>query len=121
MDNFEIAGNKFVPEILFNATSGILSFKGKAILEDSKEIFGPAKDWVSDFITAFTGKIVIDIDLIYFNSVVSKELFSIMTLVKKYNGDKEVRWHYDEEDEEALEEGKSFQEETKLPFEFIPE
>jgi len=97
-----------MPEICFIST-GELKITGRALPEDAVKFFLPLFEWIS----GFTGeKVNLEINLDYFNTSVSKQLLDLFKTIEKNPQIKSanIKWMYEEGDEEMLESGEIYQE-----------
>ena len=108
MDNLFIQGTDSLPTISFNV-NGELKMSGRALPEDAAKFFTPILKWISEF----SGReIHVEINLDYFNTSVSKQLLDFFRLMdnKKEIQTVNVKWMYEEGDDEMLESGEIYQE-----------
>lgn len=110
MEDLLIEETKYTPEIRF-LTAGELSIVGKSYPENTFEFYKPVMKWITDYFLAGNQKLVLNIEIIYFNSSSSKLFFDMFDLIEANNNDLvAVNWIYDEENESSLEAGEDFQE-----------
>jgi len=97
-----------LPEICFMST-GELKIAGRALPEDAVRFFLPLFEWISGFAGE---KVNVEINLDYFNTSVSKQLLDLFKLIDKNPHIKtiNIKWMYEEGDEEMLESGEIYQE-----------
>jgi hypothetical protein len=97
-----------LPTVTFK-TNGNLKIEGRALPEDAAKFFIPIIDWTSNF-TAEEINIVINLD--YFNTSVSKQLLDFFKIIENNPGNKTInlKWLYEEGDDEMLESGELYQE-----------
>lgn len=113
MENLELEGSKYTPEIHLNAQTGVIEMKGKSYPENTFDFYKPVMEWMEQY---FDGnaqeKTVINMEIVYFNSSSSKLFFDFFDLIEEVNESHtiEINWIYDEENESALEAGEDFQE-----------
>ncbi len=124
MDNLKIEATKYSPEISFDCENNVLEIRGKSYPEDTSVFYSPIFAWVEKYLQREeTKKIVVNIELVYFNSSSSKVLLDFFdTLETAANDGKEiaVNWFYEEDDEDALEFGEEFKEDFEsLDFNLI--
>lgn len=90
-------------------STGELKITGRALPEDAIRFFQPLFEWVSEF----TGENVnVEVNLDYFNTSVSKQLLDFFKMIDKNPHIKtaNIKWMYEEGDEEMLESGEIYQE-----------
>lgn len=109
MQNIMIEETKYTPAISLDV-NGTISMKGKSYPENTFEFYTPIMKWVEEYLEEDGKKLVVNMEIIYFNSSSSKLFFDFFDLLEE-NKDKhtiEVNWIYDEENESAKEAGEDF-------------
>jgi len=109
MQNIMIEETKYTPAISLDV-SGTISMKGKSYPENTFEFYTPIMKWVEEYLEEDGKKLVVNMEIVYFNSSSSKLFFDFFDLLEE-NKDKhtiEVNWIYDEENESAKEAGEDF-------------
>jgi hypothetical protein len=124
MTNLEISKTKTTPEILFNCSTNELSIVGESFPENTSEFYAPVFEWLERYLNSITNQVVVvNIELVYFNSSSSKvlmDLFDMLEEAVQDGKDISVNWRYDEENEMAAEYGEDFMEDLeKLPFKLV--
>jgi len=124
MKNLEISKTKTTPEILFNFSTNELSIKGESFPENTSEFYAPIFEWLEEYLGTISDQlVVVNIELIYFNSSSSKVLMDLFDMLEDavQNGkDILVNWRYDEDNEMAAEYGEDFMEDLEnLPFKLV--
>ncbi len=121
MENILIEATSRTPFVNFNYQEGILEIKGRAIPENALGFFQPlVYDWLDGYVNDPPEETIVNINLEYFNTSSSlwisklfKKLALLLTLEKKVT----VNWHY--MDEDSFEEGKDYEEISKMPFNMV--
>lgn len=117
MENLEITASKSSPEIIFDGSNYTLSIVGESYPENTSQFYEPVYQWVDDCIDELGDKkMVLNIELIYFNSSSSKVLMDIFDTLEDASDDGKditVNWIYDEENDSALEYGEEFAEDME--------
>ncbi|MBE0655577.1 MAG: DUF1987 domain-containing protein, partial [Bacteroidales bacterium] len=93
--------------------------KGRSNPENSAEFYKPLIDWLDSYLETQNGGSVLVIDLEHFNTSSSKCLMDVMKRLKKIqssNRDVNVRWYYEEDDDEMLEAAETYESMTGLKF-----
>lgn len=108
MQDLFIQGTDSLPTVSFK-TNGEIKISGRALPEDAAKFFYPLINWINDF--SFP-EINIEINLDYFNTSVSKQLLDLFKSIdnKKDFQTVNVKWLYEEGDDEMLESGEIYQE-----------
>jgi len=90
-------------------TDGRLLIEGRSLPENVNKFYLPLIDWVGKLNVEV---VRMDINLEYLNSASSKKLLEILKVLDANNNIKEiiVNWHYEADDEDALESGQIFEE-----------
>lgn len=118
MENLVIEGTPKTPTIKFNPDEGKLLIQGRSIPENSIEFYKP----LVDSLDTYSGNATVDIVLEYFNTSSSKcilDVFKKLEKIKSDGNDVEIRWHYEEDDEDMLEAGEDYQAIINIPFKMI--
>jgi hypothetical protein len=108
MQEINIDATSSTPQVNFNE-SGKLMMKGRSLILNVKEFYGPLIEWVSKLnipVVRFT------IDFDYFNSASSKQILEMLKIIDSNNNvkDFDVFWHFEKDDEDILEIGQIFEE-----------
>ena len=110
MENLKFEATKYTPEINLNA-DGIISLVGKSYPENTFEFYTPMMSWIeSYFEEASERKVIVNMEIIYFNSSSSKLFFDFFDLLEENSEENTIKinWIYDEENESAEEAGEDF-------------
>ncbi len=124
MKNLHIPATQTSPEISFDCEKHILEIKGESFPEDTAEFYSPVFSWIEEYLEFIKDhKVIINIELIYFNSSSSKvfmDLFDILDVATDKGKQIIINWIYDEENENALIAGEEFKEDLEsLTFNLI--
>ncbi len=129
MKNIHIEGHHgtfFIPEVDFNADTGVCELSGESYLEDTGKFYTPLLKWLQDYFVKIKKPLTFNFKLTYFNTSSSKFIVEILSILKKYQ-DKgipvTVNWYYDPDQEdvdEEIEEVEDFMAETGLKINLIP-
>lgn len=121
MENLLIEKTKSTPEINFNIASGLLQIKGESFPENVVKFYTPVIDWIKNYISTETKEIILEFEIVYFNSSTSKVFMTIFDLLDQEVGNGKnikVKWICNSENETAIECGEEFKEDIELlPFE----
>lgn len=110
MENLKIEETKYTPEIILD-TKGTISLVGKSYPENTFEFYAPMMKWIEDLFESGNVKdVVVNMEIIYFNSSSSKLFFDFFDLLEENISDFniEINWIFDEENESAEEAGEDF-------------
>lgn len=120
MDYFH-SPTKTSPLFTVNRDKACIEIKGKSTPESSVQLYYPIIDRIREIFTGFKGKVTIEIGLEYFNTSSSKCLFDLLKTVKRMDQIKaEVKWYYEDGDEDMIESGEDFEDILQIPFTYIP-
>ncbi len=117
MEAINIQATEETPKIICDV-KGKISVTGKSLTEDPIAFYHPIHDWASKMDSE---NVVLDLSLDYMNTASSKQIFTLIELVKKNKAKKQftVNWYYEANDEDALDVGKEFESLLEIPFNFI--
>jgi hypothetical protein len=126
MENLYIEGyqdNYYVPNVDFNAETGICTISGKSYLEDTNQFYLVLLEWLDEYFNEVGNPIQFNVRLSYYNTSSSRSVLDIFDLLKIYedNGGKvEVNWYCRDIDYEVvLEEVEDYMEESDLKINVI--
>lgn len=126
MENLVIHATEYTPHIVFDAEKNLLEIKGYSYPENAMAFFAPMFEWLHGYFSCLKSQadILLNIEIIYFNSSSSKVLLDLFDLLNEQAIDRGVQstvnWIYEEEDEDMLEFGQEFQEDfPSLNFHFV--
>ncbi len=118
-----IQGDRSLPSVDFNLTTGRLSITGRCIPENVLEAFAPMLDWLDGFCTLSPKAVVLDIRLEYFNSTSVSRLSTVVRKVADLRAkgtQVTINWHYEEDDEDMMESGNDIIEAFHVPMRLVP-
>jgi len=118
------------PEIKFSPDENLYIIRGNSAPEDVRALYYPVIDWFSKFASEikanpgpFSGKkIILEVELKYFNSSSAKFLYDIIMELKSINGagvPVALKWYYDKDDGDMMEAGKDISSIVEMEFEYI--
>ncbi|MEQ9404813.1 MAG: DUF1987 domain-containing protein [Cyclobacteriaceae bacterium] len=120
MNTISITSTASTPAVYFNPSKGIFQMKGRSSPENTPAFYSGLKTALAS--TQTVENLDVKICLEYFNTSSSKILFDIFRQLKsiKENGrDVNIKWFYEEYDEDMLEAGEDYSDILNLPFSFI--
>jgi hypothetical protein len=108
MQDLFIQGTDSLPTVNFKA-NGELKITGRALPEDANKFFSPILSWANEIDLS---EVNIEVNLDYYNTSVSKQLLDLFKTIdnKKAILTVNVKWMYEEGDDEMLESGEIYQE-----------
>ncbi len=117
MEQVIIKETKYSPRVELNPEGKII-IQGRSLIEDPHAFYNPIVTWANN---CSSQNMEVEISLEYLNTSSSKYLFSLLRGVQDNYSIKtaNVKWFYDEDDEDGLELGKEFESQIKIPFTFF--
>jgi hypothetical protein len=108
MENLFIEGSQTLPTVEFQ-TNGLLKLNGRALPENAHNFFKPLITWVKEFTI---DELNVEINLEYFNTAVSKQLYDFLKAVESNDKYKKInlKWFYEDGDDEIKESGEIYEE-----------
>lgn len=110
------------PGVKFSSPDSTLIIEGRVIPEDAIAVFQPIVDWVNAYFAEGNNQIGVIFRLYYYNTSSSKRIVNFLKLLddhyskgKKIN----VKWEYEEGDDDCMRDGQDYQAMIKLPFELV--
>ncbi len=125
MNALNIEATEYTPSIFFDPATHSLEIAGFSRPEDVKGFYQKFFGWHDTNLielktNAESNRLSISFKLVYFNSASSKCLLDILVCLSAvYQKKLNVKWHYEEGDEDLLEAGEEFSEALDIPFEYI--
>ncbi len=122
MDNLILAKTKSTLGVNFNASSGECVLEGSSFPENTSDFFKPVTDWLIKYMLEVTGKVTLNLKFDYLNSSSIKFISDIADRLQSYHNagaEVELKWYYDENDEDILEMGQELKEDINFPFNLI--
>lgn len=126
MENLVIQSTEYTPYIGLDAEKNILEIRGYSYPENAMAFYTPVFAWLHTYFSRLKSQtdILLNIEIVYFNSSSSRVLLDLFDLLHEQALEKGihtmVNWIYEVEDEDMLEFGQEFQEDFRsLTFRFI--
>ena len=110
------------PKLNFDGENGLFEISGRSIPENSIEFYSPIIEWLDQYILNPKENITLIVKLEYFNTSSSKCLVDIFRRLERTHQmgvTINVKWYYEQEDEDMQDSGLDFKEIIKLPMEMI--
>lgn len=107
MKNINLEPTTSTPAVRFTS-DGRLLIEGRSLPEDVSKFYNPLIAWVKHLTTEV---VKIDLNLEYLNSASSKKVLELLRVLDNNEAIKDliVNWHYEADDEDALESGQIFE------------
>ncbi|MBI4648109.1 MAG: DUF1987 domain-containing protein [Bacteroidia bacterium] len=121
MEKLYIKATQETPEINFDLNNASQLISGFSIPENPVGFYQPLQRWIENYCKDPLPKIIIDINLLYFNTASAKQLVKIFLILEKLTPRHEVliNWFYKTDELSVLSAGKRFSELIALKFDFI--
>ncbi|HCC70495.1 MAG TPA: nuclear pore complex subunit [Bacteroidales bacterium] len=122
MESIIIEGTPKTPTVHFDSVQGVFKLEGRSIPENSVEFYKPLVDWLDLYKENPLPKTNVEVKLEYFNTSSSKcilDVFKKLELIHKAKNDVEIKWYYEEDDEDMLEAGEDYESIIRVPFEMV--
>ncbi len=129
MESLILSQTSTTPSIRFDVKSLNFTIQGECRPENVLTYFSPIINWLNKFKNwginlnePITGTLTFHFKLAYYNTSSAKFLFNIFEKMKSIEEEGikvKVKWHYDELDEDLLENGKEFEKILGLDFDFV--
>ena len=120
LKHLKIKASETSPYVSFDP-AGRLEIKGRSLMEDVVSFFNPLLHWIDEFLKNPPDKILIYLELEYFNSLsarmIVKLLMKFEPIKENTNTDIKVIWRYKPNDDIMRDRGKEFKTIVLLPFE----
>lgn len=107
MQNLNLEPTTSTPAVRFT-TDGRLLIEGRSLPENVARFYEPLINWTKELDTE---TVRMDLNLEYLNSASSKKILEILRIIDRNVLIKSfiVNWHYEADDEDALESGQIFE------------
>lgn len=122
MKNLNIEQTKYTVRVDFNQDTGVLEIEGASYPENSSDFYQPIFEWIQRYISEIRKQVILNLKLNYLNTSSTKCILDIIDILEDYykeGGDVRVNWFYAEDDEDILETGEEFSEDTEVPIKLI--
>jgi hypothetical protein len=118
MESLLIAASKSTPGVHFDAGTNLLEIKGESYPENASKFYAPLFDWLGGYLEQVADgvEVVVNLEIIYFNSSSSKALMNIFDMLSQAGAAGRrvvVNWRYHSQNESALECGEEFSEDVE--------
>ncbi len=110
------------PQVTFDGDNGELLIEGVSRPEDVLSFYKPVFEWITEYVKNPSAETNLIFKLKYHNSASAKIVCWIMNMfdpMYKNGGKVQIKWYYNEADEDILEAGEDYQTLVDIPFEII--
>jgi hypothetical protein len=130
MKTLNIEATETSPKIFFDINNGIFDIIGKSRPENVRDFYVPIINWLDNYekdilqlyLSNKNYKLLVNLIFEYFNSSSAKFIYEIVSKFHKIQNKGiivEVKWFYDEGDDDILEAGKELSKIIDFPFHFV--
>ena len=122
MESIYLNKTKKTPLIHLSLEENIFQIKGPSFSEDIIEIYAPVIEWIDKKMPKLEKEMICEFYFTVLNSASHKKIFQILIKLNSLLDDGKkinVKWYYDEDDEDIMEMGEDLIELINLPFELI--
>ncbi len=119
MDRLYIKKTESTLEVDFNPAAAILLMRGESYPENALKFFAPVLEWLGVYLSGLEAgsRLMVDFDIVYFNSSSSKVLMNIFELfdtIAKQGVEVSILWRHHAENEISQECGEEFGEDLEF-------
>lgn len=122
MTAITIEGTTKTPEIKFDPVNGVLDITGRSNPENSKQFYQPLFDSLEAYAASPLQKTTLNVKLEHFNTSSSKCLMDVFKRLKMLTNEEkeiEINWFYEDDDEDIMEAGETYEAMTGMKFNLI--
>ncbi len=124
MNKLFIEATDISPKVDFNTETNVFVLEGESRPENVRKFYDPLIEWLENYNNTALGghNLTFEFRFDYFNSSSAKfimDILKILEKIKSKNININIKWYYDEDDEDMLETGEEFSRIIDLTFEYI--
>lgn len=122
INSIKIEGQEDTPKIIFDPENDIFEISGRSLPEDATLFYEPILEWLKEYAKNPNAITEMHVKLNYFNTASSKLLLDLLMILedmKEDNKECQVKWFYEEDDEDMEEAGEEYSELIEVPFELL--
>ena len=122
MEALFIKSSTTTPQVDFNGETGELVIEGVSRPEDVLSFYKPVFEWIAEYVKNPCKETKLIFKLKYHNSASAKIVCRIMNMFEplyKEGGNVQIKWYYNDADEDILEAGEDYKSLIEMPFEII--
>ena len=122
MEKLKKEGTEDSPKVILDPENKVMEISGRSLPEDVATFYEPIISWLEEYAKEPDEKTVFTFRLDYFNTATSKVILDILVMFEEMieeGHSVNVRWFYDEEDEDMKAAGEEYPEMVDVPFEMI--
>lgn len=111
------------PKVFYDNELHTLSLIGRSFPENAREFYSPIIEWMKENTEQFSEKLILEVNLEYYNTASSKFLMEIFHLLESFIEEKKIdvliKWFYMSDDEDMKDAGEEYKQFIHIPFECI--
>lgn len=122
MELLDIQGTNDTPKVILDPEGEVFEISGRSLPEDVVNFYQPVLEWLEDYKSSPLEHTEFVFRYIYFNTATSKLIQDIIIKLEELSeagNHVQVLWFYEEDDEDMLDSGEEFMENTDVPFELL--
>lgn len=116
-------GRYFIPEVDFNAETGVCWISGESYLDDTYAFYEKLRNWIAEYFAAGNTQIELNFKLKFFSTSSSRAILELLLALKSFEEKGKtitVNWLYpDPDDDETLVDGEDFEVDSGLTFNYV--
>ena len=120
MEVFRREGTRKMPDVSFDAGSGVFEIKGRSYDEEVVELYEDILLWLDKYIEVPLSSTKLKFKTDYFSTSSYKYFVQIIKKIEQIldkNHTVKIIWYYEKDDEEIMESGENLKEITSIPVE----
>ncbi|MCF8257384.1 MAG: DUF1987 domain-containing protein [Flavobacteriales bacterium] len=118
----EVDPSSTTPKVYFDLLKEEFRISGRSMPEDSEGFYQPLREWMRTHLTGTKLKGNFDLQLEYYNTgsfIRLMEIFNLLAELNKGGCQFTVRWFYESDDLDSRDDGESFKDVVKVPFDIF--
>jgi hypothetical protein len=122
MEKLTKTGTEDSPEVILDPENKVMEISGRSLPENVATFYEPIVTWIEEYAKEPEKETVFSFKLDYFNTATSKVILDMLVIFEEMieeGHSVNVRWFYDEEDEDMQAAGEEYSEMVDVPFEMI--
>jgi hypothetical protein len=120
MSSIELKETSHSPRVICRP-NGEITLYGRSIPENAIDFYMPILKWLEGYKNSPASETNYTFELDYINSISFKMIYEVLKVgrqLKESGHTVNVEWKYEEDDEEILDQGKTFEQKSGLNFKF---
>jgi hypothetical protein len=110
------------PRVVLDPEGNQFEFSGESRPENVRKFYIPILEWLEQFSGKPSGDCIFIFNLEYFNSTSAKyilDIFKVLQTIQAAGHTIQVKWHYEEDDEDMYEVGLEMSRMSGLSFDYV--